>query len=117
MGIILTIVFTLLSAYIDKLYLKKQFIFNHTIRFVLRGLIITIIAYLTQTNIFLLAGIFYLLFDYSLNIMRGIKWNYVGNTAKIDITKHKIFGRYINILDPLHKIVLTIITIYYEYSN
>lgn len=117
MGIKLTIIFTLLSSYIDKLYLKKKFIFNHTTRFLLRGLIIMIIAFSTETNICLLISIFYLLFDYSLNIMRGIKWNYVGDTAEIDKFKRKVFGKYINILDPLHKIILTITIIYYEYSN
>ena len=89
---IAAIIYTLLSALYDN---GKRFI-NHTPRFILRAVVVAIISYFESGN-FLInyiqnAAVFYLLFDYTLNILEGRKWNYVGATSIIDQTWHKIGG-------------------------
>ena len=103
------ILFTLLSALYDNC---KRFI-NHTPRFIFRAVVVAIISYFESGN-FLInyiqnAAVFYLLFDYTLNILEGRKWNYTGNTAKWDIVKGKI-ERVIPYFDIISKIIfLTIV--------
>ena len=103
------ILFTLLSALYDNC---KRFI-NHTPRFIFRAVVVAIISYFEGGN-FLInyiqnAAVFYLLFDYTLNILEGRKWNYTGNTAKWDIVKGKI-ERVIPYFDIISKIIfLTIV--------
>ena len=87
---ILTTLFTLLSALYDN---GKRFI-NHTPRFIFRAVVVAIISYFESGN-FLInyiqnAAVFYLLFDYTLNILEGRKWNYIGNTAKWDVARKQI---------------------------
>ena len=81
---ILTIIFTILSAWYDK---GKRFT-NHLLRFIFRAIVVAAISYFSEGN-FLInfaqnTAIFYLLFDYTLNILEGKKWNYIGSTSKID---------------------------------
>jgi hypothetical protein len=107
----ITLLFTILSALYDN---GKRFT-NHTPRFIFRVIVVAIISYLEQGNFilnFLLnTAIFYAAFDYTLNIMEGRKWNYVGNTAKTDILWRKIGGW---IPQLIFKIILLTITIYIQ---
>lgn len=81
---ILTTIFTILSALYDK---GKRFT-NHAPRFIFRAIVVSVISYFSAGN-FLInfvqnTAIFYLLFDYTLNVLEGRKWNYIGSTSKID---------------------------------
>jgi hypothetical protein len=106
---IATIIFTLLSALYDN---GKRFI-NHTPRFIFRAIVVAIISYFGSDkfifNFVVNTAIFYLLFDYTLNILEGRKWNYTGNTAKWDIVKGKI-EKVIPYFDIISKIIFLIIT-------
>lgn len=78
---ILTIIFTILSAAYDT---KKRFT-NHIPRFVFRAITVFGISYFTCTSFWLNTAIFYLIFDYLLNILEGREWNYIGDTAIHDV--------------------------------
>ena len=87
-----TIIFTLLSAVFDS---GKRF-YDHSTRFVVRALVICIISYLMGGN-FLInlvqnTSVFYLIFDYALNIFEGRAWNYVGETSVMDRVWHMFGG-------------------------
>lgn len=96
----ITLVFTVLSALYDK---GKRFQ-DHTGRFVFRFVVIVLISFFEISTIinviwkptilqFLLnISIFYLLFDYLLNIFESRKWNYIGTTSEIDKFWHKLGG-------------------------
>ena len=89
---ILTILFTLLSAWYDN---GKRFV-DHKPRFIFRAIVVGLISYFSAGN-FLInlaqnTAVFYLLFDYSLNLFEGRKWNYVGTTSEIDKLWHKLGG-------------------------
>ena len=89
---ILTFIFTILSALYDK---GKRFT-NHTPRFIFRAIVVSVISYFSAGN-FLInfaqnTAIFYLLFDYTLNVLEGRKWNYIGVTSEIDKLWHKLGG-------------------------
>ncbi|MFZ9376975.1 MAG: hypothetical protein ACO25K_07605 [Candidatus Fonsibacter ubiquis] len=95
LSIFLTIVFTLLSALYDaKLFLSFNFFTNHLPRFIFRALIIFLITYIFTKNkddwmytflMYLLnSSIFYLLFDYALNLFWGMPILRIGQTALID---------------------------------
>jgi len=110
MSYILTIIFTLLSAYYDAKQLKSGGYFNdHTPRALFRVLVLFIISVFTSTHILILLSVFYLIFDTSLNLMRGLPWNYIGDTAIHDI----IWSRYLGGWIPQYitKITLVILTI------
>jgi hypothetical protein len=93
MGYLLTILFTIISAYFDANQFKQEkFFVDHTPRFIFREIVVIIISYHTHTNILLNSSLFYLFFDYSLNIFWNTPWNYVGNTAKIDKIWRSIGG-------------------------
>ena len=82
---ILTILFTLLSAYYDAVELKTgRYFKDHTPRALFRVLVLFIISVLFNTHILILLSVFYLIFDISLNLMRGLPWNFIGNTAWAD---------------------------------
>lgn len=107
----ITVLFTILSAIYDN---SKRFT-NHIPRFIFRAIVVGIISYLSAGN-FLIdfaqnTAIFYLLFDYTLNILEGRKWNYIGETAKIDKLWKKSGGW---IPQLIFKIVLVITTIYIQ---
>ena len=109
MSYILTIIFTLLSAYYDAKQLKSGGYFNdHTPRALFRVLVLFIISVFTSTHILILLSVFYLLFDTLLNLMRGLKWNFIGDTAITDILFNKLGGW---ILQYITKITLVILTI------
>jgi len=82
--IILISVITVLFAKIDADILNTGYRFtNHASRFLLRALVVIGISQTLQQ--FILGGaLFYLLFDYSLNVMRGLPLLYIGETAQID---------------------------------
>lgn len=106
---ILTFILTLLSALYDK---GKRFT-NHIPRFIFRSIVVCLISYYSAGN-FLInfaqnTATFYLLFDYTLNIFEGRKWNYIGQTSEIDKLWIKIGGW---IPQLIFKIVFLIITIY-----
>lgn len=85
MGYLLTILFTIGSALFDAgLFLNGHRFIDHTPRFILRAIIVSLISYLTNTNIILNSALFYMFFDYSLNIFWNKPWNYIGETAEID---------------------------------
>jgi hypothetical protein len=105
---VLTIIFTILSALYDN---GKRFI-NHTPRFIFRAVVVAIISYLESGN-FLInyiqnAAVFYLLFDYMLNILEGRKWNYIGGTAEWDISRRQIevFAPYFDLITKIMLVIL-----------
>lgn len=107
----LTIIFTILIALYDN---GKRFT-NHIPRFIFRTIVVAIISYFSA-GYFLIdfaqnTAIFYLLFDYTLNILEGRKWNYIGETAEIDKLWKKSGGW---IPQLIFKIVFLITTIYLQ---
>lgn len=106
-----TLTFTILSALYDN---GKRFV-DHTLRFIFRAIIVGLISYFSESNFFISfaqnTAIFYLLFDYALNIFEGRKWNYIGNTALWDIQRNKI-QNIIPYFDLTSKVVLLITIIY-----
>lgn len=111
MPYILTIVFTLLSAYYDAEELKAgRYFKDHTPRALFRVLVLFIISVLFNTHVLILISVFYLIFDISLNLMRELPWNYVGTVSVTDSTWQKIGGW---IPQYIFKILFTIITIKY----
>ena len=105
-----TIIFTLLSALYDN---GKRFV-DHKPRFIFRAIVVLVISYFSEGNFFINfaqnTAIFYLLFDYTLNMLEGRKWNYIGNTAIHDIVWGKYLGGWIPQL--IFKILFLILTIY-----
>lgn len=111
MSYILTILFTLLSAHYDAQELKAgRYFKDHTPRALFRVLVLFIISVLFNTHILILLSVFYLIFDISLNLMRGLPWNYIGTTAILDKIFNKLGGW---IPQYIFKILFTIITIIY----
>ena len=108
---ILTTVFTILSAIYDN---GKRFT-NHIPRFIFRAILVLVISYFSEGNFilnFLLnTAIFYLLFDYTLNLLEGRKWNYIGSTSVIDKLWLKYGGPTTQLI---FKILLLTITIYIQ---
>ena len=89
------IVFTILSALYDK---GKRFE-DHKLRFIFRAVIVALISLIGADSMYEYiinfaqnTAIFYLLFDYTLNILEGRKWNYIGSTSEIDKLWHKLGG-------------------------
>ena len=107
----ITILFTILSALYDN---GKRFN-NHIPRFIFRAIVVTIISYFSKGDFILNftqnTAIFYLLFDYILNILEDRKWNYIGETAEIDKLWRKSGGW---IPQLIFKIVFLITTIYLQ---
>ena len=111
----ITVIFTILSALYDN---GKRFQ-DHTGRALFRFIILLLISIYEMpmiivgiwqptlikllTNIF----IFYILFDYILNLLEGRKWNYVGNTAMIDKLWNTLGGL---IPQLIFKIILLFLT-------
>jgi len=96
----ITAIFIFLSALYDN---GKRFE-DHSSRFVFRAVIIGLISFFevptlmigiwqpTVLQFFLNTAIFYLIFDYTLNILEGRKWNYIGSTAKTDLLWGQLGG-------------------------
>lgn len=111
MSYILTILFALLSAYYDAEELKAgRYFKDHTPRALFRVLVLFIISIIYNTHILILLSVFYLLFDLSLNIMWGKKWNYIGSTSAIDRFFNSIGGY---IPQYIFKITILLLTIKY----
>ena len=106
----ITALFTILSALHDK---GKRFT-NHLPRFIFRAIVVLVISYFSEGNFFINfaqnTAIFYLLFDYTLNMLEGRKWNYIGNTAIHDIIWSKYLGGWTPQL--IFKLIFLTITIY-----
>ena len=102
------IIFTILSALYDN---GKRFV-DHKPRWVFRAVIVTVISYFEQGNFFanmaFNTAIFYGLFDYTLNILEGRNWNYIGSTAKTDLFWRQLGGW---IPQLIFKIIFLTITI------
>lgn len=108
---ILTIIFTLLSAYYDARELNAgRYIEDHTPRAAFRLLILIVVSFIFNIHILISLAVFYLIFDTSLNLMRGLKWNYIGDTAILDIVFNKLGGW---IPQYIFKILFTFLTIKY----
>jgi hypothetical protein len=109
MGFILTILFTILSSYYDANLLKKgKYFIDHASRSIFRLFVLAGIAFFFNLHVFITIAIFYLIFDTSLNIFWGKKWNYIGQTSTLDKWWHRFGGwkaQYI------FKIIFLIITI------
>lgn len=85
-------IFTILSALFDT---NKRFT-DHTTRFIFRAIVVFLISIIETPTIlvgiwkptlfqFLFnIAIFYGIFDYVLNMLEKRKWNYIGDTSKID---------------------------------
>lgn len=88
----ITLIFTIVSALFDN---NKRFT-DHTSRFVFRAIIVCLISVVEVPTILvgvwkptllqfaLNSSIFYLVFDYLLNVLENRKWNYIGSTSIID---------------------------------
>lgn len=72
-----------------------------------------LISYFTNTNLILNISIFYFFFDYTLNVLEGRKWNYIGGVALHDILWAKYLGGWIPQL--ITKILLLCLGIYLQY--
>jgi len=94
-SIILTVLFGVGSALFDaKLFLSFNFFTNHLPRFIFRAIVIFAISYIFSVNknctictflLFILnSSIFYLIFDYVLNLFWGMPILRIGQTAFID---------------------------------
>lgn len=89
---ILTFIFTLLSVWYDN---GKRFV-DHRPRFMFRVIVVFMISVYEMPTILvgvwkptvlqfaLNTSIFYLVFDYLLNILEKREWNYIGSTSVID---------------------------------
>lgn len=87
-----TLIFTILSALYDN---GKRFV-DHNPRWVFRAFVIFLISVYEMPTILvavwkptllqfaLNTSIFYLVFDYLLNILEKREWNYIGSTSVID---------------------------------
>lgn len=91
--------FGVLFAFISALYDKGKRFTNHTPRFLFRIAVTLIIAKIGEhdihdwiINVIIIGVGFYLVFDYFLNILEKRKWNYIGNTAKLDKFVNKYVG-------------------------
>lgn len=113
----LTLSFTILSALYDT---GKRFV-DHRPRFILRAVVVMLISFLEAPEVLqgdyisyistlgFNAAVFYMFFDYLLNIFELRKWNYIGGTAKTDILKRKI-EKVIPYFDLISKITFLLIT-------
>ena len=113
MAYVLTVLFTILSAYYDASLLKKgKYFKDNTPRAIFRVFVLAAIAFIFNIHVLVTIAIFYLLFDTSLNIFWGKKWNYIGSTSVIDKLKLRIENK-IKGFDMLLKITLFIFCIIY----
>ncbi len=110
---ILTIIFTLLSAYYDAVELKAgRYFKDHTPRALFRVLVLFIISVLFNTHVLILLSVFYLVFDTMLNVFWGQKWNYIGQTSTLDKFKRR-FGKYATAVDIASKISILLVSLYF----
>ena len=96
----IVLLFTILSAIYDN---GKRFQ-DHSSRFIFRAVVILLISFFEMPVIIIgiykptlfqfifNISVFYLFFDYILNILENREWNYIGTTAIIDILWNKLGG-------------------------
>ena len=113
----IVVVFTILSALFDT---NKRFT-DHTSRFIFRAIVVFLISIIEVPTIlvgiwkptlfqFLFnTAIFYGIFDYTLNILEKRKWNYVGDTSKIDQFINKYGSWKIQFLFKILFIIVTFV--------
>jgi len=108
---ILIILLTLFFAYYDAQELKAgRYFKDHTPRAAFRLLILIVISFIFNTHILISLAVFYIIFDYSLSLMRNLKWNYIGTVAITDQIWNKVGGW---IPQLIFKIVFLITTLKY----
>lgn len=91
LSIFIFIAFMFMSAFIDVGGFKKeQFFKSHISRYIQRGLVIIGISLLNIKLLILFIPIWILFFDYTINILWGKNFFYLGNTSKWDIFLSKI---------------------------
>lgn len=104
--IILSILITYISAYIDYEHLKQnEYIENHLSRSILRALIAIVFGLKSIGAMILFSLIFWLLFDHFLNYLMKRSIFYLGSVSKIDI----FFNQNIFLYICLKSIVLVLI--------
>ena len=113
----IVVIFTILSALFDT---NKRFI-DHTSRFVFRAIMVCLISIIevpailvgiwkpTLFQFLFNTAIFYGIFDYILNILEKRKWNYVGDTSKIDQFINKYGSWKIQFLFKILFIIVTFV--------
>lgn len=91
---------------------EKRFI-NHKYRWSLRLGAAAFFAFIDGftvwqylTNLFIIATVFYMIFDYMLNIFESRYWGYIGDTAEWDKMRKKLYGKYIVEIDFVSKLTL-----------
>jgi len=102
------LIFTILSALYDN---GKRFV-DHKPRFIFRAIVVSLISLIGDNylvTLILNSVVFYILFDYTLNIMEKREWNYIGKTSEIDKIKNKMPNP--KLFDLVHKIILLILSI------
>lgn len=107
-SILLVILLVLFSAGYDT---NKRFT-NHAPRFIFRAIVVALISLIGDNylvTLILNSVVFYILFDYTLNIMEKREWNYIGKTSEIDKIKNKMPNP--KLFDLVHKIILLILSI------
>ena len=119
--IILYILFIILSAYIDAEHINdKDYIENHTSRFLLRGVVTLGFAYdpsyfyffdWRYLLVFLLS--FIAIFDTTINLFRGLSVFYLGTVAKWDLFWKKHYLLYkimrISLIIPITYLIVQIL--------
>lgn len=103
LGVIFTVIFALLFALMDGIAIKAGYWIKkpgHSVRAVMRAFVIFCIAnmaYYTLWDTFklwvFLCVVFWIVFDYSLNLYRGKGLFYIGKTAYLD----RLFGSRIHL--------------------
>lgn len=102
---------------------KKNFV-DHTSRYIIRIVIILLLSFLGAEsfwnyvlNFFSITSVFYLVFDYVINILDKQKWNYIGTTSEIDKFWNRTFGNSAWKIQLFFKIFFVILVhSYYFYS-
>lgn len=114
---ILAIIFTLISALYDN---GKRFV-GHKPRFIFRAIMVCLISIIevptilvgiwkpTLFQFFFNTAIFYGIFDYTLNMLEKRKWNYIGDTSKIDQFINKYGSWKIQFLFKILFIIVTFV--------
>lgn len=102
---------------------EKRFV-NHKLRWGFRFVAATFLAFIGGftiwqyfTNLFIIASVFYAIFDYMLNIFEGRYWGYIGDTAIWDKIRKKLYGRYLVEIDFVSKILLIVIALIIKYAQ
>lgn len=111
LSLLLTIVFTFLTALIDYEVLQYSYIYDHRSRWLQRALFFVVLSLYSVTGSLGGCLLFYALFDSVLNKLRGKELLYIGNTAIIDkfFNKRPLFFIIIKVLCLFVGIYLTLI--------